>query len=36
MIMTLKERLLSHVTKNETSGCWEWRGVYPENTKEEK
>ena len=24
--MTLKERLLSHVTMNETSGCWEWQG----------
>lgn len=24
--MTLKERLLSHVTINETSGCWEWQG----------
>ena len=24
--MTLKERLLTHVTINETSGCWEWQG----------
>ena len=24
--MTLKERLISHVVKNEVSGCWEWQG----------
>ena len=24
--MTLKERLLSHVTINEMTGCWEWQG----------
>lgn len=24
--MTLKDRLLSHVVKNEASGCWEWQG----------
>lgn len=24
--MTLKDRLMSHVIKNEVSGCWEWQG----------